>query len=296
MNPAEMTSSDRRASFQNAADDLSPDRKASEWRCGLTAGLPIALGYFPVSFGIGLLAFKSGMTLLQSVFLSIANLTSAGEAAGIPMIVSGASMLELILTQLIINLRYSLMALSLTQKLDHHFQTKQRLLISYGITDEIFAVAASRAQPLTPLYFYGMISIAGISWTLGTFFGALAGDLLPKKISDALGIMLYAMFLAIIIPNAKKQKSILFAVVISGSMKVMQTVLLPSFSSGFSVITCAVLSAVIAAIFFPHIPEAAASKTDSSIGRRPAEEILNHENDDLTEPINTRPYKTTSEQ
>lgn len=174
---------------------------------GISHGIPIALGYLSVSFGFGISAVRSGLSVFAASAISATNLTSAGQAAGIDIIVAGGTILEMILVQLTINIRYSLMALSLSQKLDKKFTTPHRLVASYGITDEIFAVCSAQPNMLVPAYMYGMIFIAAVGWILGTFLGASAGQILPESVSSAMGIVLYGMFLAIIIPPAKSRKA-----------------------------------------------------------------------------------------
>ena len=138
---------------------------------GLSHGLPICLGYFSVSFGFGILAVKSGLASIEAIIISLTNLTSAGQAAGVGIIAAGGTVIEMALTQLVINLRYSLMGLSLSQKLSDKFTTPHRLLVSYGITDEIFAMAASQKDKLVPSYMYGMILISMLGWVGGTAAG-----------------------------------------------------------------------------------------------------------------------------
>ena len=136
---------------------------------GMSHGIPICLGYLSVSFGLGILSVnKAGLSIFQSALISATCLTSAGQKAGIDVIAASGAIIEMILLQLTINIRYSLMAISLSQKLDKCFTTPHRLLASYGITDEIFAVCSAQKEPLTPAYMYGMILIAGGGWVLGT--------------------------------------------------------------------------------------------------------------------------------
>ena len=144
-------------------------------------GIPIALGYLSVSFGFGILSVQSGLSVLQASAISASNLTSAGQIAGVGVIAAGGTLLEMILVQLVINIRYSLMALSLSQKLDKSFTTPHRLLASYGITDEIFAVCSAQKGVIVPAYMYGMILISMAGWVLGTFLGASAGEVLPDE-------------------------------------------------------------------------------------------------------------------
>ena len=229
--------------------------KAQHFLKGMTHGIPIFLGYLSVSFGFGILAVKSGLSVMEAAAVSLFNLTSAGQAAGVGIIAAGGSLVEMILAQLTINLRYSLMSLSLSQKLDKSFNTPRRLICSYGITDEIFARASTPPGLITPWYMYGMILVSGIGWVLGTILGAAAGSLLPADISDALGLMLYGMFLAIILPPARKEKGVLAAVLTAAGISCIIHFLLPFISAGFSVIICAVISAVICALLFPRDDE-----------------------------------------
>ena len=147
----------------------------------MSHGIPICLGYLSVSFGFGILAVRSGLSVFQSAAISATNLTSAGQLGGIDIIKAGGTLLEMALVQLTINIRYSLMALSLSQRLDKSFTFPHRLAASYGITDEIFAVCSALKEPITPAYMYGMLLIAAVGWIAGTAMGAAAGNLLPAE-------------------------------------------------------------------------------------------------------------------
>jgi len=223
----------------------------SDFTKGISHGIPIALGYLSVSFGFGIAAVRSGISPLAASVISLTNLTSAGQAAGIDIIAACGTLLEMILVQLTINIRYSLMALSLSQKLSPKFTTGHRLLASYGITDEIFAVCSAQKEPLTPLYMYGMIFIAALGWVTGTALGAKMGQILPQNISDAMGIVLYGMFIAIIIPPSRKEKSVLCVVAAAAAMSVVFKYLLTQVSGGFAIIICAIAAAALGAVFFP---------------------------------------------
>ncbi|MBQ8928042.1 MAG: AzlC family ABC transporter permease [Oscillospiraceae bacterium] len=225
---------------------------------GTAHGIPIALGYFSVSFGFGILAVRAGLSVGEAAAISVTNLTSAGQAAGVDVIASGGTLLEMALVQLTINLRYALMGLSLTQKLDDSFTLPHRFLASYGITDEIFAVCSAQKDKLTPPYMYGMILIATLGWVLGTVLGAAAGRLLPESISDAMGIVLYGMFLAIIIPPSRKSRSVLFAVAAAALLSILMRYVFTAVSGGFAIILCAVIAAAAAAWLFPVKEEGAA--------------------------------------
>lgn len=219
---------------------------------GMSHGIPICLGYLSVSFGFGILAVsKAGLSVFQASIISASNLTSAGQKAGIDVIATGGTIIEMILLQLTINIRYSLMALSLSQKLDKRFTTPHRLMASYGITDEIFAVCSAQKTPLTPAYMYGMILIAAVGWVTGTALGAAAGELLPLSVSKAMEIVLYGMFIAIIIPPAKKQHSVLFVIAMAAALSVVFRYCLPMVSDGFAIIISAVAASAAAAFIFP---------------------------------------------
>lgn len=218
----------------------------------MSHGIPICLGYLSVSFGFGILAVsKAGLSVFEASVISASNLTSAGQKAGIDVIAAGGTIIEMILLQLTINIRYSLMALSLSQKLDKRFTTPHRLMASYGITDEIFAVCSAQKTPLTPAYMYGMILIAAVGWITGTALGAAAGELLPVSVSKAMEIVLYGMFIAIIIPPAKKQHSVLFVIAIAAALSVVFRYCLPMVSEGFAIIISAVTASAAAALIFP---------------------------------------------
>ncbi len=225
---------------------------------GMVDGIPIALGYLSVSFGFGILAVRNGLTVFWSGLISLTNVTSAGQAAGVDIIAAGGTLLEMILVQITINIRYSLMAISLSQKLDDSFTLRHRFLASYGITDEIFALCATNKGKLTPSYMYGIIIVAAFGWTSGTIIGAAAGEILPASVTNAMGIMLYGMFLAIIIPPSKKQKSVFITVIIASLISLLFKYVFSAVSGGFAVIISAVIAAAAAALFFPVKEEEAA--------------------------------------
>lgn len=234
---------------------------------GMNHGIPIMLGYLSVSFGFGIKAAGAGLGTFGASLISLTNLTSAGQAAGVEIIQAGGTLIEMILVQFIINIRYSLMGLSLSQRLDKSFTMKHRLIASYGITDEIFALCASTAQkePLRPGYMYGMITVATAGWVTGTALGAAAGQLLPASLSGALGIMLYGMFLAIIIPPARAERSILCVVIAAALLSLFFRYLLPMVSGGFAMIICSVAAAALGAALFP-VKDDKDDKTDETEG------------------------------
>ena len=220
---------------------------------GLKDGLPIGLGYLSVSFAFGVQASMLGVPVFMALFISMTNLTSAGQLAGLTVIASLGTILEMVLTQLVINARYFLMSITVSQKLDDKFNLTQRFLASAFITDEIFAIASSKPSKLNRKYFYGLVVLPYIGWSLGTLLGALAGDVLPNEITNALGIALYAMFIAIIVPPSIKSIGVLCAVLLSAGLS-CAIFFIPVFSgisNGLAVIISAVVSSAIIAFLFP---------------------------------------------
>lgn len=231
---------------------------------GLKEGLPIGLGYLSVSFAFGVKASILGLPVMISVFMSMTNLTSAGQLAGVNVIAFLGSFIEIIITQLVINSRYFLMSISLSQKADDTFTLRQKILCSAFITDEIFAVAVSKPKKICASYMYGLALLPYLGWTCGTLFGAIAGDVLPEFITISLSLALYAMFIAIIVPPATKNLGIASSVLLSAGISCI-IYFVPIFkfiSSGFSAIICAVLTSIIVAIIFPVKEETDAKGED----------------------------------
>jgi len=229
----------------------------NEFMLGVRNGIPICLGYFSVSLAFGVTAVLSGLPAWAAVVISVTNLTSAGQFAGANLIVSGGTYVELAVSMLIINIRYFLMSLSLSQKVEEKMTLGQRLGVSFGITDEIFAVAIQQPRPLSASYMAGLIATPILGWSGGTLVGAVATSVLPGIISNALGIALYGMFIAIIIPPAREKKSILFAVILAAilSSAFYYLPVLKVVSSGWSIILVTLVVSAAAALLFPIKPE-----------------------------------------
>ena len=187
----------------------------NSFKKGLKDGLPICIGYFPVSFAFGIFAVENGLTILQAFLISVTNLTSAGQLAAVPIISGGGTLIELAVSQLVINSRYSLMSVSLGQKLSSKVKLFERMAIAFGNTDEIFAVSVSNNGEVGSKYMYGVIALPVLGWTSGTLLGAIAGNVLPPIISAALGVAIYGMFIAIVVPVAKKEKATALCVLLS---------------------------------------------------------------------------------
>lgn len=223
---------------------------------GMRDGIPIALGYFAVAFALGINASAAGFNGWQAGLLSFLNVTSAGEAAGIALLSAGTTYVELAFTQLVINARYLLMSCSLSQKLSPETNVLHRLLVGYGVTDEIFGISVAQEGYLAPQYSYGAIAVAVPGWTLGTVLGTVLGNALPARVTVALSVALYAMFLAIILPPAKKSRVIAGLVAISmaasaGLYFLCNALSLTWFTEGFRIIALTVVISAVAAILFP---------------------------------------------
>ena len=229
-----------------------------EFKKGLKDGVPIALGYLSVSFSVGIMEVSGGLSVFQGALMSLTNVTSAGQFAGIQIIAAGGTILELILTQFIINLRYALMSLSLSQKLSEEMTLWQRLVVAFANTDEIFAVAMSHQKSLAFPYMVGLQSLPVLGWTLGTILGAVAGGILPKPLGNALSVALYGMFVAVVVPVAKKVRPVLFVVMLAAALScvIYYVPIFSGISAGMSIIICTAVAAALGAVLFPVREEA----------------------------------------
>ena len=233
----------------------------NEYRDGVHTGLPVGLGYFSVSFGFGAMAIAQGLKALDATLISATNLTSAGQFAGLTLIVAMGTLWEMIVTQIVINSRYSLMSLALSQRMGEKIGFFPRLFIAFFNTDEIFALAMARPEPLTIPFLLGLGTLPFFGWTGGTLMGALAGSVLPADIRAALGVMLYGMFIAIVVPPAKQEKPVLVTVILALILSCCFSWIpaLKTVSAGISIVICTVAAAAIAAALFP-IPEEEAAQ------------------------------------
>lgn len=227
-----------------------------EFMAGVRAGIPVCVGYFSVSFGFGVMAVSQGLTPWQAVLISISNLTSAGQVAGLTVIAAGAALIEMILTQLVINSRYALMSVALGQKLGPDVSTGRRMAAAFFNTDEVFALGMTRLGRLTTAFFVGAGMIAALGWTVGTALGAAAGAVLPLAVRLALGTMLYGMFIAIVVPQARKERPMLVCMVLAMIFSCLFAWVpaLNTVSDGLAIVICTVATAAICAVVFP-VPE-----------------------------------------
>lgn len=226
----------------------------SEFRKGFKKGLPIAFGYIPVAFAFGLMAVKGGIPVWIAILISMTNLTSAGQFAGAGLIIAQAGLLEITVTTFIINLRYMLMSLSLSQKIVEKMPSAERSILAFGITDETFAVASLEEKEITFPFMMGLIVGPYWGWALGTALGAVLTTFMPATLQDSMGIALYAMFIALIIPAAKNSKAALIVVIaaISISSVFRWVPYFHQLSPGWVIIIATIVASVIGAVFFPR--------------------------------------------
>ena len=220
---------------------------------GTLAGVPICLGYFAVSFALGIAAKNVGMNALQAFAMSAGMVASAGEFAAIGLLEASAGVLETVMTCIIVNLRYFLMSCAMTQKLSTKMKGIHRLGLAYCMTDEIFGLSVAVPEKLNPFYTYGITLISVAGWCAGTVLGVIAGNILPVWAVNALSVSLYGMFLAIIIPPARTERFIGLLVLVSMAASFAFSVapLLKSISSGFRIIILTVVLAGAAAWLHP---------------------------------------------
>ena len=228
-----------------------------EYVAGMKAGMPVCVGYFSVSFGFGTMAISQGLSVWEAVLISMTNLTSAGQFAGLTVIAAGVALIEIVLTQLVINSRYALMSLALGQRLGPQVGVGKRLIAAFFNTDEIFALGMAREGKLTVSYFVGAGTVAALGWTAGTALGALAGSVLPLSVRTALGVMLYGMFIAIVVPQTRQEKPMLVCMILAlvFSCLFAWMPVLNAVSGGIAIVICTVAAAALSAVLFPVADE-----------------------------------------
>ena len=233
-------------------EELKRENKHA-FKKGMRNGMPIALGYFAVSFALGITAKNAGLTALQATLASLTNNASAGEYAGFTVIAASSGYIEMVVMQVVANARYLLMSFALSQKVPSNMPIYHRMFVSFGLTDEIFALSIAESNKLNPYYSYGMFSVAMPGWSLGTCFGVIMGNILPANVVSALSVGLFGMFIAIVVPPAKKSRVLLGVVIISMmlSFAFYNITLFDNISSGTKTIILTVAISLAAAILFP---------------------------------------------
>ena len=225
---------------------------------GIKSGIPIGMGYLPVSFTFGFLAVSGGLPVWIACLISLTNLTSAGQFAGTNLILAGAGYVEVALTTFVINLRYLLMSLSLSQKVEQTTGTLERMVMAFGITDETFVVSSLKPGIIKTSYMVGLMSMPIFGWNLGTLLGGSISTLLPQALQNAMGIALYAMFIALILPAARESVKILSVILVAVAVNcILKYIPLFGFiSSGFRVILATVIASAYGAWKYPKDEEA----------------------------------------
>ncbi len=223
---------------------------------GMRDGLPIGLGYFAVAFSLGIVARNAGLTAIQGFIASFFNVASAGEYALFTSMQAKATYLEIALITLVVNARYLLMSTALTQRFDPKTPLIHRFLVGFGVTDEIFGITIARPGYINPIYNYGAIIVAVPLWSIGTSLGIIAGNFLPPRVVSALSVALYGMFLAIIVPPAKKNIVIMIAVLVSFAASYTCTLIpyIKDLSAGTRTIILTILISSVVALIKP-IPD-----------------------------------------
>ena len=227
---------------------------------GLKDGIPICLGYISVSFAFGIFAVENGLSPLEALLISMCCVTSAGQLAAVPIIAGMGGLVELAVSQLVINMRYALMSISLSQKFDEQVNLGDRFAIAFVNTDEVFALASAQKGSVSKWYMYGLILSPWAGWASGTIAGALAGNILPAVVTGSLGVAIYGMFIAIVVPEMRKSRNTALCVAIAVFLSCLFR-FLPALSAvpgGFVIIICACVASAIMAALAPVETEEAA--------------------------------------
>lgn len=219
---------------------------------GLKAGIPIALGYLSVSFTFGIIAISYGLSWWQALIISMTTVTSAGQFAGIGIMLHPGQYFQMLISQITINIRYSFMSISVGQKADERFTGLSRWILGFMMTDEIFAVA-TQEESVSRSFFAGLATLPYLGWSVGTLLGAILGSILPDQLMSALSLAIYGMFVAIVVPEMKKTRPVLIVVVLAMllSCAFHYIPFLSSISSGITITIVAISAAVVGAILFP---------------------------------------------
>ena len=227
------------------------------YKRGLAAGIPIALGYMSVSFTFGIMAVSYGLAWWQALIISMTTVTSAGQFAGIGIMIHPGQYFQMLISQININIRYSFMSISVGQKADSRFRGLSRWILGFMMTDEIFAVA-TQEESVSRSFFAGLATLPYIGWALGTLFGAILGSILPERLMSALSLAIYGMFVAIVVPEMKKSRPVVLVVILAILLSCMfyYVPFLSTISSGITITVVAVAAAVIASLLFPVMEEA----------------------------------------
>ena len=237
-----------------STNTLQPQSNTAAFKAGMKDGVPIGLGYLAVSFSLGIMAKKAGLTPFQGLLASFLCNASAGEYAGFAIIAAGATYIEMALAIFIANARYLLMSFALSQRFSPKTSIIHRLIMAFDITDEVFAISIARPGYLNPYYTYGAMTTTMPPWAIGTALGVIAGNMLPLRLVSAFSVALFGMFLAVIIPPARKDKIIAGLIIICFALSFASCYIpfIRNMSDGTKTIVLTILISTGAAILFPH--------------------------------------------
>lgn len=223
--------------------DFAIGRESSEFKKGIQAGVSIGIGYFPIALTFGLLAKTSGLSIYETVLMSLIVFAGAAQYISLSLIAYGTGIFEIILTTFIVNIRHFLMSATLNEKVEKdHLLNK--LAYAFGITDETFSVAATRENSVTTGYMFGIISVSYSSWVVFSGVGHLIGASLPQTLQDSMGVALYAMFIGLLVPSMKKSAKVIFLAVLGAVFNSIFT-LSHIMAQGWSIVSATLLSAII---------------------------------------------------
>lgn len=234
----------------NKGDENMPTKNSRMFLSGCKDAMPIALGYLSVAFAFGILSVQHGLPVWSPILISLTNFTGTGQFVGADLLAAGATLVQIAITILIVNLRYLLMSLSMSQAIDEDMPVIKRFILSFGVTDEIFAVSMQQKKPLKFTYLMGLMLFSYFGWNLGTALGVFASSIIPPAVQSALGIAIYAMFVAIVIPPAKESKIVSCVIVIAVFLSCCFHYIpyISNIDEGWSIIISGVAAALIGAV------------------------------------------------
>lgn len=237
----------------------------AEFLAGMRDAIPIAFGYFAVAFSLGIVAKEAGLNPFQGFIASLTTNASAGEYVGFTLIAAGGTYIEMVIVTIIANARYLLMGCAMSQKLDEKLPWYHRVIIGFDLTDELFALSIAKEGKVNPFYFYAGMLVCMPAWASGTAIGIASGKILPDNVTSSLSVALYGMFIAIIIPPAKKNHTLLLAILSSfaASYVMAKVSVFAGVSGGTKIIILTILISTFFAIMFPIKDEEKDTKNEN---------------------------------
>ena len=224
-------------------DEVVTVRSSSEFRKGIQAGVSIGIGYFPIALTFGLLAKTTGLTVTETVLMSIIVFAGAAQYISLSLLTLGTGIFEIVLTTFIVNIRHFLMSASLNEKIEED-TIPLKMLYSFGITDETFSVAALREGKVTTGFLLGVITVSYSSWVINSGLGHIIGASLPQTLQESMSVALYAMFIGLVVPSMKKSVKVVFLAVLAASFNTIFT-MTEMLSTGWSIVAATLLSAIL---------------------------------------------------